>query len=126
MSQAVRVIGGEGGQSGPSRNALLKPDDFGVGGEDRRLVYVHHRDGDASGGQRRRRNPAGQRGLVGHHHIQHERTVHLIVHGLRGRGRTRVSLQKKPFSNVENHNFTCDNGDKGLHIHVFILYVICH
>ena len=80
--QPVRVGGRECCQAGASRDSLLKADVLGVGGEVRRLVDVLDGDGDSRCGLERGLDAAGQVGLVGDHHRQHEGTVHLIVHRL--------------------------------------------
>jgi len=85
----VGVLGGEHGQRGAGGNALLEADHLGVDGEDGRLVDVLHRDGDARRGLERRLDAAGQVGLVGDHHGEHEGAVHLEIHRLGGGERER-------------------------------------
>lgn len=79
MDEVVGVLSSEHGQGGPRWHALLKADHFGVDGEDGRLVDVLDGYGDARGGLERGLDAAGQVGLVGDHHRQHEGAVHLEV-----------------------------------------------
>lgn len=78
----VGVLGGEHGERGARRHSLLEADHLGVDGEDGRLVHVLDGDGDAGRGLERGLDAAGQMGLVGHHHGQHEGAIHLEINRL--------------------------------------------
>lgn len=82
VDEVVRVLSGKHGESRPRRHTLLKADRLGVDREDGRLVHVLDRDGDPRCGLKRGLDAAGQVGLVGHHHGQHEGTIHLKINGL--------------------------------------------
>lgn len=79
MDEVVGVLSSEHGQGGPRWHALLEANHFGVDGEDGRLVHVLDRNGDPCCGLERGLDAAGQMGLVGDHHGQHEGAVHLEV-----------------------------------------------
>ncbi len=82
VNEVVRVLSSEHGQSGPCWHPLLKADHLGVDREDGRLVHILNRNGDSCCGLKRGLDAAGQVGLVGHHHGQHESTIHLKIHRL--------------------------------------------
>jgi len=73
---------------------------FGVGGEVGGFVDVLDGYGDPGRGLERRLDPTGQVGLVGHHHRQHEGTVHLKVHWL-GEGRKIMRVRRERFNIIQ-------------------------
>lgn len=82
VDEVVGVLSGEHGKSGPCWHTLLKADRLGVDREDGRFVHILNRNGYTCCGLKRGLDAAGQVGLVGHHHGQHEGTIHLKIHGL--------------------------------------------
>lgn len=84
VDEVVRVLSREHGQNGPCWHTLLKADQFGICGEDRRLVHILNRNGYTRCGLKWWLDAACQVGLVGHHHSQHEGTVHLKINWLEG------------------------------------------
>lgn len=82
VDEVVGVLGGEHGERGARRHSLLEADHLGVDGEDGRLVHVLDGDGDAGRRLEGGLDTAGQVGLVGHHHGQHEGAIHLEINRL--------------------------------------------
>lgn len=80
--EAVRVLGGEGGEQRPCGDTFLQFDQFRVGAELRTLVDVQDPDGDSGGGLAGQVNPTSQGHLVLGLHRQREGPCQLIVDGL--------------------------------------------
>lgn len=92
VDEVVRVLGNKHRQSGPCWYTLLETDHLWVDREDRRLVHILNRDGDSRRGLKGGLNAARQMSLVGHHHSQHEGSIHLKVHRLEKETTGRGSL----------------------------------
>lgn len=83
VDEVVRVLSSEHSKSGTCWHTLLKADSFGIDREDGRLVHILNWNGDTRCRLKRGLDATCQVGLVGHHHSQHEGTIHLKINRLK-------------------------------------------
>lgn len=79
LHEAIGIYGWKGREDRPRGHAFLQPDELVVCWEVRRFVDICNWNGDSCCWLEGHLDSAGQGGLVGYHHCQHECSVHLIV-----------------------------------------------